>query len=141
VRCVVQIVVLAACLLCAGCGPLDRGELSRGVETLSAVAAESQLVADGVAQDRTRATYTRVHARTLAEDAAHEAEKLADASVAPGIERQRDRAVAIAQRLDDTIGTMETHPGDERAGVQVHKELTGIADDLDQLGQRLVQRL
>jgi hypothetical protein len=129
------------CVVVSGCGPLSRAELSRGVETLSAVTAESQLVADGVAQDRTRATYVRVHARTLADDAGHEAEKLADASVEDGIGAQRDRAVAIAQRLDDTVGTLETHPGDERVGAEVHDELMGIADDLDQLTQRLEEGL
>jgi hypothetical protein len=131
----------ALCVAVSGCGSLSRAELSRGVETLSAVAAESQIVADGVAQDRTRATYTRVHAGTLADDAAHEAEKLADATPDEAIEAQRDRAVAIAQRLDDTIGTLEVHPGDERVGRQVHDELGGIADDLDQLTQRLEQGL
>jgi hypothetical protein len=133
--------VVVGCALLCGCGPLDRAELSRGVETLSALTAEGQLVADGVAADRSRATYTRVHARTLAEDAAHEAEKLADASVAQAIDGQRDRAVAIAQRLDDTIGELETFPGDEATGAKVHDDLTTIADDLDTLTQRLERGL
>ena len=135
-----RLLVLGAfCVVIAGCGPLSRSELTRGVETLSAVAAESQLVADGVAQDRTRSTYARVQARTLAEDAAHEAEKLADATVESGFEKQRDRAVVLAGRLDDTVGSLETYPGDERVGANVHDELMSIADDLDRLTQRLGQ--
>jgi len=139
VRRVVGSTVVVAAIALAGCGPLSRAELTRGVETLSAVAAEAQLVARGVASDRTRATYTRVQARTLAEDAAHEAEKLADASVEGEIARQRDQAVALAMRLDDTIGELETFPGSERTGSKVDDDLGAIADDIDKLTQRLTQ--
>src|SRR5215207_4516311 len=130
---VFSVAVAVGCVFLAACGPLDRAELSRGVETLSALAAEGQLVADGVASDRSKATYTRVHARALADDAAHEAEKLADAGVQTGIERERDQAVALAQQLDDTLGELETFPGGERTGRQVHGDLMGIADGLDRL--------
>jgi len=135
----VALAAVAAIVPLAGCGPLDAAELSRGIETLSALAAESQLLADGVATDRTRATYARVHARTLAEDAGHEAEKLADATVERGIANQRDQAVDIAQRLDDTIGELETFPGGERTGARVHDDLGKIADDLDRLLRDLKQ--
>jgi len=135
------VAVAVGCVFLTGCDPLDRAELSRGVETLSALAAEGQLVADGVASDRTRATYTRVQAQTLADDAAHEAQKLADASVQSGIERERDRAVTLAQALDDTLGELETFPGGERTGGAVHSDLMRIADDLDRLTSRLTERL
>jgi len=134
---VFSVAVAVGCVFLTGCGPLDRAELSRGVETLSALAAEGQLVADGVASDRSKATYTRVHARALADDAGHEAEKLADAGVQTGIERERDQAVALAQQLDDTLGELETFPGRERTGRQVDGDLTSIADDLDRLTRRL----
>src|SRR5829696_4125975 len=126
-----------SCALLGGCGPLGRGELSRGVETLSALAAEGELVAGCVASDRTRATYTRVQARTLAEDAGHESEKLADASVERRMLRPRDQAVALAQRLDDTLGELVTFPGAERTGARVHDDLIVIGDDLDRLAEQL----
>ena len=138
-RRVFSLTVAVGCVFLTGCGPLDRAELSRGVETLSALAAEGQLVADGVASDRTKATYTRVHARTLADDAGHEAEKLADAGVQTGIERERDQAVALAQQLDDTLGELETFPGGERTGAQVHGDLMRIANGLDRLTSRLAE--
>src|SRR5215210_1308492 len=131
--------VVTCCVLLGGCGSLSNGELARGVETLSALAAEGRLVSDGVASDRTRATYTRVHARELADDAAHEAEKLADARVQRGLEQPRDQAVAIAQRLDDTLGELETFPGGERTGVQVRDDLAGIEDEVERLTKRLAR--
>jgi hypothetical protein len=139
VRRLIELSVVVGCVLLSGCGPLDRAELSRGVETLSALAAEGQLVADGVARDRTKTTYTRVHARALADDAAHEAEKLADASVQTGIERERDQAVTLAQQLDDTLGELETFPGGEHTGGQVHGDLMKVADGLDRLTSRLAE--
>ena len=139
VRWVFSLAVAVGCVFLTGCGPLDRAELSRGVETLSALAAEGQLVADGVASDRSKATYTRVHARALADDAGHEAEKLADAGVQTGLGRERDQAVALAQQLDDTLGELETFPGGERTGGQVHGDLMRIADGLDRLTSRLAE--
>ena len=50
----------------AGCGgPITPGELSRSIQTLESSAAEGALLADGVARDRTTATFVRVHARDL----------------------------------------------------------------------------
>ena len=133
----VQITLLVTWLLLAGCGPLDRAELGRGVETLGAITAEGQLLAAGVAADRTRSTFARVHAATLADDASHEAEKLADAHVETGADRERDQAVGLAQRIDDALGELETFPGGERTGAQVRAELAAIADDIERLSERI----
>jgi hypothetical protein len=124
-------------LLIGGCGPLDRAELSRGVQSLGAIAAEGRILADGVARDRTKRNFTRVHARVLAEEAAHEAEKLADAHPAAGLEQPRDQAVAIALRLADTLGELQVHPGGEDGGEQAQRQLSSTAGEVDRLVQGL----
>jgi hypothetical protein len=50
------IALLLSLLLFAasGCGDLSKDELNRGVESLSALAAQGQLVASGVARDATK---------------------------------------------------------------------------------------
>jgi hypothetical protein len=121
----------------SGCGPTDSGELKRRVETLDAIAVEGRLLADGVIGDRTRATFTRVHARTLAEDAQHEAEKIADAQVEPGLRREQERAVAIAQRLSDALGGLETFPGGEGNAIGTRDELAKVADQARRLDERI----
>ena len=64
----------------AGCGgPMEPQELARSVQTLESSASEGALLADGVARDRTKATFVRAHSRDLGETVDHEAEKLADA--------------------------------------------------------------
>src|SRR3954449_625200 len=80
----------------SGCGDLGRGELNRGVESLSALAAQGGLIANGVARDATKSTYTRAMAKTLGDEAEHEAEKLADAEPSPEVTGERDAAVQIA---------------------------------------------
>src|SRR3954453_23736230 len=82
-----------------GCGDLSRDELNRGVESLSALAAQGELIANGVARDATKSTYTRVMAKTLGGEAEHEAEKLADAEPSPEGKRERDAAVQVAGEL------------------------------------------
>src|ERR1700710_2926831 len=92
-------VAVAVLLLAAGCGDLSRDELNRGVESLSALAAQGELVANGVARDGTKSTYARVMAKTLGGEAEHEAEKLADAEPSPEVRRERNAAVQIAGEL------------------------------------------
>lgn len=128
----------AAALATAGCGSLSRGELERGVQSLGAQAATGRLLADGVARDRTKATYVRVMARTLGEQAQHEAEKLADAT--PANERVgalRDRAVELAGRLAEQFSQLQTFPGEERAGAEALAAMHRLQDEADALDSAL----
>jgi len=124
-------------LLFAGCGDLSRAELDRGVESLSALAAQGELVANGVARDATKSTYARVMAKTLGGEAEHEAEKLADAEPSPGVERERGAAVRIAGELADLFSELQTFPGDERRGAQVQRQMAEIKEEADAVVERL----
>jgi hypothetical protein len=93
------LVALGVSLILSGCGDLSRDELNRGVESLSALAAQGELVANGVARDATKSTYARVMAKTLGGEAEHEAEKLADAEPSPEVRKERNAAVQVAGRL------------------------------------------
>src|SRR3954447_19938560 len=107
------VAALLAFLAFAGCGDLSRDELNRGVESLSALAAQGQLIANGVARDATKSTYVRVMAKTLGGEAEHEAEKLADAEPAEHVGEERGKAVAIAGELADLFSELQTYPGEE----------------------------
>jgi len=121
----------------SGCGDLSRDELNRGVESLSALAAQGELVADGVARDSTRSTYARVMAKTLGGEAEHEAEKLADAEPSPELKEQRDAAVQIAGELADLFSELETFPSDEHHGALVERHMGEVKDQADALVERL----
>jgi hypothetical protein len=131
-------VVLGFLLLSpTGCGDLSRGELSRGVESLSALAAQGGLLASGVARDATKSTYTRVMSRSLGGEAEHEAEKLADAEPSPEVRRERNAAVRIAGELAGLFSELQTFPGDEHHGVLVQKHMREVKEQADAVVVRL----
>lgn len=120
-----------------GCGDLSRGELSRGAESLAALAAQGQLVAKGVADDGTKSTYARVMSKTLGGEAEHEAEKLADAEPEGAVEAERGEAVAVARELAELFAELQTYPGDERHGATVQKHMTHAKARADAIAEEL----
>jgi hypothetical protein len=126
-----------ALLLFSGCGDLSRDELNRGVESLSSLAAEGGLIANGVARDATKSTYTRVMAKTLGGEAEHEAEKLADAEPSPEVRPERHAAVQIAAELAQLFSELQTFPGDERHGAAVQRHMREVKEQADAVVARL----
>jgi hypothetical protein len=131
------VIVTALALFTAGCGDLSRAELSRGVESLSALAAQGGLIANGVARDATKSTYARVMAKTLGGEAEHEAEKLADAEPSPEVRQERNAAVQIAGELADLFSELQTFPGDEHHGALVQRHMREVKEQADALVARL----
>jgi hypothetical protein len=131
------VAALLAFLAFAGCGDLSRDELNRGVESLSALAAQGELIANGVARDATKSTYTRVMAKTLGGEAEHEAEKLADAEPSPEVKEERNAAVQIAGELADLFSELQTFPGDEHHGALVEKHMAEVKEQADAVVERL----
>lgn len=134
---VASIAIAATVAVSSGCGDLSSGELSRGVESLSALAAEGGLIADGVRRDATKSTYARVMAKTLGGEAEHEAEKLADATPAPEVEQERNVAVRAAGELADLFAELQTFPGDERHGALVERHMREAKEEIDAIVTRL----
>lgn len=128
---------LAIAIAICGCGDLSKDELNRGVESLSAIAAQGQLVASGVARDATKTTYARVMATTLGGEAEHEAEKLADAAPEEGTEAERDAAVAVAGEISELLSELQTFPGDEHHGSLVQKHLEEAQEKAEAISARL----
>jgi len=120
-----------------GCGDLSRSELDRGVESLSALAAQGELIANGVARDATKSTYTRVMAKTLGGEAEHEAEKLADAEPSPEVGDERDAAVRVAAELADLFSELQTFPGDEHHGELIEEQMGEVKSRSDAIVERL----
>jgi hypothetical protein len=131
------IVTIIFLLVLGGCGDLSRDELNRGVESLSALAAQGELVADGVARDATKSTYARVMAKTLGDEAEHEAEKLADAEPSGEVTKERNAAVQVAGELSDLFSELQTFPGDEHHGALVRRHMAEVKEQADAIVERL----
>jgi hypothetical protein len=121
----------------SGCGDLSRDELNRGVESLSSIAAQGQLLANGVARDATKSTYTRVMAKTLGGEAEHEAEKLADAEPEAKVRGERHAAVQIAGELSQLFSELQTFPGDEHHGAVIERHMEEVKEQADAVVARL----
>jgi hypothetical protein len=124
----------------AGCGDLGRAELSRGVESLSSLAAQGGLIANGVARDATKSTYARVMASTLGGEAEHEAEKLADATPEPEFEEERDAAVEVAGEISDLFSELQTFSGDRPHAALVQRHMREAKEEADAIVERLEAR-
>jgi outer membrane murein-binding lipoprotein Lpp len=124
-----RVVALLVLVGLAGCGgDMRADELSRSVETLASAAAEGQLLADGVVQDRTKATFVRAHARELGETVEHEAEKLSDASARGMVATDKARAVALAEAIEEQLGQLQTAPDDAVGARRAADALRALTD-------------
>jgi hypothetical protein len=120
--------VIAFALLVSGCGgPIQREELGRGIDSLRSVAADASLLARGVAKDRTLSNFVRVHARELADEADHEAQKLHDAHAVGPLAGKKQKAVVLAQRISAALGELQVAPHDQQRGRTAEMQLDGLA--------------
>jgi hypothetical protein len=122
------VALLGAVVMAVGCGgPMEPQELARSVQTLESTASEGALLANGVARDRTKATFVRAHARDLGETVDHEAEKLADADAHGDVATRKSQAVDLADRISQALGKLQVSPGVESEGAAAERELEGFA--------------
>ncbi len=136
-RCL-AVAVVAAAVTFAGCGgPMQPDELKRSIETLESSAAEGALLANGVARDRTKATFARVHARDLGETVDHEAEKLHDASAEGRVALRKAAAVDLAGRIAEALGQIQTAPDSTSEGRSAEATLTRLGDRAGRLAEGL----
>jgi hypothetical protein len=115
-------------LTVSGCDPLDQNELRQEVGTIHSVAAEGALVAKGVAQDRTKATFARVQARQLSDTAYSRAEKLQDGTKSPEIRSRVERAITLATQVSSALGDLELSPRDQQQAEVTRRKLKALAD-------------
>jgi hypothetical protein len=115
------------------------GELSRSIGTLESTAAEGALLAHDVAQDRTKATFARAHARELGETADHEAEKLndAEAEAEGGVAPTKVRAVDLADRISAALGRIQIAPDSETEGRSAEDTLNRLSEQAGKLAEGL----
>jgi hypothetical protein len=110
-------------LVLSGCngGTIDRQDLTKNAGTLDSISCEAMLLAQGVAQERATATFTREHAAVLRVETSNEADAFARRPAAPGLE-QRARALSKrAARLAALLQRLHDHPADPAAGAELER--------------------
>jgi len=128
---------VAVAVVLSGCEPLDQGELSREIEGVASLAAEGAVLADEVAQQETKRTFARVHARELADSAEHSAERLTDAHPAEGLADATGKAIALSDDVSGAIGAVEVAPDDAAAADETSERLRALVQKLRNLEDSL----
>src|SRR4051794_16752775 len=138
-RFVVAFAVLATAASVSGCGgPMTPGELSRSIQTLESTSAEGAMLAGDVADDRTKATFARVHARDLGDVVQHEAEKLNDADANEAdVSAAKQKAVDLADKIGTALGQIQTAPDDESGARTAGHQLSKLSEDAGKLAEGL----
>jgi hypothetical protein len=132
-RCGLPLIAITLLVASSGCGPMNADELRREVDTIHSTAAEASVLADQIAEQRTKRTFARVQARNLADAAEHSAERLTDSNPASGLEQQLQRAIALAEDVSDAAGSIETAPDDAVAAGHAADRLRDLARQTDEL--------
>ena len=113
-------------------------ELSRSIGTLESTAAEGSLLAKDVADDRTKATFARVHARDLSGVVDHEAEKLNDAAAnKENVAAAKTKAIDLADKIDTALGQIQVAPNDESGARQAETQLDKLSKQAGDLSAGL----
>jgi hypothetical protein len=113
-------------------------ELKRSIQTLESSAAEGALLAGEVADDRTKGTFARVHARELGETVEHEAEKLNDAEADKSdVAAAKTKAVDLADQIDTALGQIQVAPDDEPGARKAATQLDDLSKQAGDLAGSL----
>jgi hypothetical protein len=116
---------------------MQPSELKDSVDTLSSSAAEGQLLAGDVVQDRTKTTFARARFRELGDTVDHEGEKLSDAEAEPAIAADKREAVRLASKISEALGTVRVAPDDHRSAQATATQLGELAKQAQSLSERL----
>jgi hypothetical protein len=126
--------LVAIAIALGGCGgDMRPDELSRSIDTLISSAGEGRLIAEGVAEDRTKTTFVRVRTRELGETVDHESEKLSDATAEPEVAAEKRAAVAVAERISSVLGQLQVEPTDEATASAAERNFARLASRAERL--------
>jgi hypothetical protein len=122
-------------LFLSGCsyGQYSEVDLQASLKALGSIAAEGSLLANDAARGRSKTTFVRTHGQDLSDQTEHEAEKMSDAPLAPGIQKRVAKAISLASDIGSSIDDLRVNPRQRRAAVTAAKDLQSYARQAQQL--------
>ncbi len=119
------------------CGRAGKSGVRAGVEQLASISDEGSLIAEGVARARTKTTFVRVHGDELSAQVEHEAEKLSDDPVSPGLKAPIRSAIELAADIGGAIADLSVSPHDRQRARQDEAKLHRWAQQAATLAETL----
>jgi hypothetical protein len=129
--------ILAAALLCAGCGggKLGASALSKQADSLRSLAAEGALLAKDASAGKTTRTFARVHSSDLDKAAAKAAASLEAAKTIPALESKVHRLASLASRVSADLDRLGRASKDEQRTLA--SDLQRAAEQSNQIAEGL----
>ena len=124
-------VVAALCL--AGCGQLDKSELSTQVESLQSLAQEGTVLAHGIVEGSAHSAFVRVHAEEMATSASDVADQLSGQQVPADLEADVRQTKELAKRVSDELEELSHHPDDREKARSIEAALKAQASQMESL--------
>jgi hypothetical protein len=131
----VCLAALAFALAGCGGGALGKHALTKDVESIQSLAAESALLATQVAHGDVTGTFVRVHTQYLGRVSGSLERTLAKARVPEGLADKRRRAVRLAGLVDRDLELLHEHPDDRALGQRLAAELERVAKQAEELAK------
>jgi hypothetical protein len=119
------------------CGRAGKQGVRAGIEQLASISAEASLMAEDLARGRTKTTFVRVHGAELSAQALHEAEKLNDDPVQPGLKAPIETAITLASDIGGAIDDMRVSPQDRQKAREDQAKLQHWASKTRALAETL----
>lgn len=133
--------VMAMTLALAGCGGLSAGELKRQVDIVDSTSAEGGVLAERVAANDIRDSFTRVHAAELAGQMDHTQAKLQETDeqgdVTDQLKASVRETIQLAADAADALQVLALQPADPEAAHQAAQQLHEARTAAQDLSARL----
>jgi hypothetical protein len=94
-------------------------------------------MAEDLARGRTKTTFVRVHGEELSAQAEHEAEKLNDDPVSPGLRASVKAAIKLSTDIGGAIDDLRVSPQDRGQAHQDEAKLRQWANEAGSLAEKL----
>jgi hypothetical protein len=118
---------------CGGGGTLDAEAFKKEAEAIQSFAAEGALLARDVADGRSTAPFTRIHAGELANSADKLAQTLETAKTTPALAEKLGQALFLTRVAAAALRQLEQAPGDAEAARTTQRTLEAAAKGAEEL--------
>jgi hypothetical protein len=129
--------VIACLFLLTGCqgGTMTSYRLQQSAESLQSLAADGQLLAQGVADDETTGAFVRVHSSELAIRSRDLASELESARWLPQTREKTPELIDLARTVAENLERLHDRASNPTVGADVEKQLGDLGDEAETLGK------
>ena len=128
-RVAILFLAAVAVLALAGCGRLDKDDVSAELKTIQSSSAEGMLVAGQAARSRAPDSFIEIRTAELLKQSRNAADKLATTPTEPGLEQAAKRGTQLGSSAAQLLGSLHSDPGNSSLAANVQTQLRSLSDE------------